>query len=121
MARFSVRSSSPDAGQCVIRIAGEVDLEHSAELAALGRDALGTDAGLHTLVIDLADVTFMDSTGVGALIEIHAAAMAADVQVCIRHAPPVVTKILQITGLAAMFRVENNGNRAQLSSRDDLE
>lgn len=120
MVDFSVQCSSPEAGQCVMRVEGHVDLEHAADLARLGKAALGDHEGVQTLVIDLSDVRFMDSTGVGALIDIHAAATAAGVSVCIRDAPPVVTKILQITGLAPMFRVEDNGRRAQLWSRDDL-
>lgn len=120
MVHFSVQCSSPDAGKCVIQVAGNVDLEHSAELARAGKDALGDGAGVQTVIVDLSDVTFMDSTGVGALIDIHAAAIAGGASVRIRDAPPMVTKLLQITGLAPMFRVDNNGPRAQISSRDDL-
>ena len=64
-------------------------------------------------------MTFIDSTGVGALIDIPAAVTAAGVSLHIRDAPPWVTKILQITGLASMFHVEN-GSRAQLTARDDV-
>ena len=120
MVDFSVQCSPPCAGQCVMHVAGEVDFEHATDLGRAGRVALGNDAAVRTLVVDLSKVTFMDSTGVGALIDIHAAAMVAGVSLSIRDAPPVVTKILQITGLAPMFRVEDNGRRAQLFSRDDL-
>ncbi|HZC54184.1 MAG TPA: STAS domain-containing protein [Mycobacterium sp.] len=111
MVPFSVQCSAPDAGQRVITVEGEVDLEHAADLTCLGEVALGNDQGVQTLVIDLASVTFMDSTGVGALVDIHTAATAAGVSVCIRNAPPMVTMILQISGLARMFEVANGGQQ----------
>lgn len=120
MVDFAVRCSPPDPGQRVIEVQGEVDMRNADKLTCLGKAALAADGSVETLVIDLSRVTFMDSTGVGALIDIHAAATRAGVSVRIRDAPPVVARILQITGLAPMFRLESDGDRAHLSSRDDL-
>ena len=49
----------------VLRVAGEVDLANADALAAAVGRALGDAAGM--LVVDLADLTYIDSAGLAAL------------------------------------------------------
>jgi anti-sigma B factor antagonist len=53
----------------VIAPAGEVDFARIAGFRAALSDAARGEA--HRLVVDLTDVSFIDSTGLGALIELH--------------------------------------------------
>lgn len=75
-------SSRPD-GVVVLSAAGEVDMSNCAELAAATDRALG--AGHVPLVVDLSDVTYLDSAGLNELlvrahrIEIVAASLLAPV------------------------------------------
>lgn len=53
----------------VIAPSGEVDFACIAAFRAALSDAARSEA--HRLVVDLTDVSFIDSTGLGALIELH--------------------------------------------------
>jgi anti-anti-sigma factor len=53
----------------VIAPQGEVDIAHVAEFQAALSQALSADAT--RLVVDLSQVSFIDSTGLGALVELH--------------------------------------------------
>jgi anti-sigma B factor antagonist len=48
---------------------GEVDIARIAEFRAALSDAAGADAA--RLVVDLSQVSFIDSSGLGALVELH--------------------------------------------------
>jgi len=84
---------------------GEIDLAVADNLRALGADAINAYIG--TIRIDLSEVTFMDSTGLAALIGIRNAALASG-RVLILQAPsPRVRKILDITNLSDVFAIED--------------
>ena len=58
-----------DVDTVTMQLAGEFDLDAAAYFSAQSNEALRSDAS--TLVIDLADLTFIDSTGVAAVLEIY--------------------------------------------------
>jgi anti-sigma B factor antagonist len=58
---------SENGGAVVVRLAGELDLYNTPAVKEALADALGRTAA--RLVIDLSDVTFIDSTALGALVE----------------------------------------------------
>jgi anti-sigma B factor antagonist len=91
------RTVEPD-GTVVIDLRGEIDLAVEQGLRQL---LLDTVSQLHPprLVIDMLHVSFVDSTGIGALIAGYKAATAAGTSFTIRHLAPVVAKQLQATGL----------------------
>jgi anti-sigma B factor antagonist len=51
-------------GVCIVSIRGEIDLSNAAEFAAALNDAASAAEGL---VIDLSDVTYIDSSGIAEL------------------------------------------------------
>ena len=55
------------------------------------------------LVLDLTDLGFLDSTGIGCWVEIRSHALAHDKQLTIRSVPLTVQRILEIGGLYEMF------------------
>ncbi len=83
----------------VLRVAGEVDL-HVAD--ALVGEALALEAD--RMVIDLADVTFIDSSGLHALLRIqrHVAGGLA-----LRNVTPVTARVLELAGLGDVFAVDD--------------
>jgi anti-sigma B factor antagonist len=99
-----------DAAACVVAVSGDIDIEHADDLAAVGRLATESlDNGRH-LVIDLTDVQFMDSTGLGALIEIRDAAARRGQRVELRAVHPRVRKVIAITGLLGEFDITPSDN-----------
>lgn len=109
---MAVDASLPPAiNSCVVRLPAEVDLATAPELrdqmlAALNRD------GAH-LVVDALDVTFMDSSGVNALVRARerAATLGGSLHVVTRS--PTVRRVLQITGLEERLGVVGSVEAAQ--------
>jgi anti-sigma B factor antagonist len=96
-----------------ICVQGEVDLANAAELQALGEDAVsdsggagGSDRSGGGVRIDLSEVTFIDSTGLAALLAIRHRAGETGRKIILDRPSPRVRKILDITGLAGAFAIE---------------
>lgn len=92
---FAVERKSVPGGVCVA-VAGEVDVA----TAPLMREALkGALASGEPVVVDLGSVTFMDSSGVRVLADVHATAKAAGNSLRLRAVPSPVNHLLKSTGL----------------------
>jgi len=85
-----------DADRAVIHVAGEIDLST--------RDLLGAAATrsfdvARTVVVDLAQATFLDSAGLSALIRARNEAERLGCELQIRSATDSVARVLEVTGL----------------------
>jgi anti-anti-sigma factor len=95
--------SSVNDGVAFLTVSGELDLAWADELREVGEQALTRFVG--TLRIDLTGVTFMDSTGLAALIAIQNKAEKAHTLI-LENPQPSVRRILEITGLHKVFAIE---------------
>jgi anti-sigma B factor antagonist len=87
----------------VVTVAGDVDLATAEDLTRHGRDALDRlDAG-RPLVLDVAGVTFIDSSGLTALVRLRRAAAEKGSQVRLRAVPHSMRRLLELSGLADAF------------------
>jgi anti-sigma B factor antagonist len=92
------------AGPTVLRLVGELDtatapqLRH--QLAALADD------GETRVVIDLASMTFVDSTGLGVLVGGLKRFRAVSGDVVLHSPTPAARKVLDIAGLTKVFTIE---------------
>jgi anti-sigma B factor antagonist len=93
-------TTSTSDGVTVLEVAGEVDLSSADQLRDTAIAALTPYGG--TLRIDLAGVTFMDSTGLRALMAIYEYA-GDQHRVLIQNPRRNVQRILEITGLDQIF------------------
>jgi anti-sigma B factor antagonist len=84
-------SRGPD-GETVLGVTGALDIE---AVAGSG----------HTVVLDLSQVTFMDSTGLGALIAIRNASGAAKDTLVLANPSEQVQRVLELTKLDTVFTV----------------
>jgi anti-anti-sigma factor len=84
--------------QCDLRVSGDVDLRVSEQLSAAGVRSVN-ESPARSVVIDLGAVTFLDSTGLGALIAIRNAAVAQAKELSLRHTPAGIRKVITMTGL----------------------
>ena len=85
-------------GALRIRVSGEVDMACAPELLDTLLAADVPSGG--TLVLDLAGVTFMDSTGISALVEAHQQRRRpAGSPSTVVEVPPLIAKMLRITGV----------------------
>lgn len=101
---IGIDASTDETGRAVLRISGALDIQSRDAMLTAGRAALESDAP--ALVLDMADVSFMDSTGIGALVELGHDAEDAGSDFAIRDPSPRVVRILQMTGLAQAWPLE---------------
>ena len=91
-----------DSGVAVVKVRGEVDVYTSGAL----RDGLLrviTDDGQSGLVVNLADVKFIDSTGLGVLVGVLHRVRATNRSLALAAPSQRARRILNTTGLAKVF------------------
>ena len=91
-------------GSAVLEVHGEIDVAVSEEFS----DALFAmiDTGAPGVVVDLAGVRFIDSSGLGALVKASQHADNVGSSVTVRNAEGPVRRVFDITGLAEKFGIE---------------
>lgn len=103
---ITIESETDAAGRLVLVVSGAIDLQTREQVLQGGRDALAANPG--ALVLDLAGVTFIDSTGIGALIELGHDGTDSGAGLVIRNASHRVLRILEMTGLADAWDMETS-------------
>jgi anti-sigma B factor antagonist len=88
----------------VVDIRGELDVIGAAELGGVVRDLVAEGAA--DVVLDLADVTFLDSTGLSALVAGRNLCRSRDGELTLRAPSPRAWRVLTITGLDTVFAVD---------------
>ena len=89
-------------GYLVVRFAGEIDLYGSPHAREVILDCL--DKGRHTL-IDLADVTYIDSSGVASLVEGYQTAKNKKLEFGLVNVSDSVMNVLQLAHLDKVFPI----------------
>jgi anti-sigma B factor antagonist len=96
-------SVSDESGRVVVVAEGELDLYTSPRLREILTERI--DAGTRHLVIDLARVTFVDSTALGVMVSALKRVKAEGGALELRSPTPSARKVLEITGLNRVFTV----------------
>jgi anti-anti-sigma factor len=86
----------------VVRAVGDLDIESADAFITLGRTAVQqcSDA---KIIVDLSGCTFLDSSGLGALVSVRNAACADGITMYLRGVPERVKRVLEMTGLLDYF------------------
>lgn len=85
-------------GDVVLALDGELDLATVERFGAAVKLALSDENPRH-LIIDLAALTFCDSTGIGGFVEAHDAARGVGVPLRLRNPDGLVRHTLEVTGM----------------------
>lgn len=85
-------------GSVELRVAGEVDMATAPLLDAALAECLAAN-GARPVILDLAAVTFMDSTGLRVVIGAHKALLSQGADLRVANARQNVAKAFRITGL----------------------
>jgi anti-sigma B factor antagonist len=96
---LDIAEHDDDSGRAVLTVTGSVDLASRSRLLEAGHAALRRE-GCHGLVLDLEQVQFVDSTGVGAFVELATEAEDQGATFEIRNPSARVQRLLEVTGLA---------------------
>ena len=104
-------STRRDADRWIVSVAGELDLATVTQLRAAAQPAFD-DPTCSTLVLDLADLTFLDSTGLGCWIELRNAAEDTGTVLALESVPPSALRTVSIAGLATLFGLDGDTRAA---------
>ncbi len=109
--------SEHDGNAIIYRLRGSLDLATSPSLRAALIEA--ADEGKHDIVVDLSQLEFLDSTGLGAIIGAHRRALehGGCVRLIVNEGP--IQRLLTITGLMSILSVYASLDAA-LNDRDRL-
>ena len=123
---FVAATEQLDNGTPVVRVMGEVDL---ATAPALEEALLGVcDDRMGAVIVDLTGCTFLDSSGIRALLGTRDRLERSNRRLALALSTPAVLRVLQITGLDELFEIYHSvgdastaiGNDNGVGSRDQL-
>lgn len=90
----------------ILRLSGDVDALTQAEYRRIA-DQMLADSTPHRLVVDMAEVATIDSSGLGLLVHLHSITRENDVAMVLSHVPPRADALLKRTGLDRVFQIDN--------------
>jgi anti-anti-sigma factor len=98
-------TTTAESDRTVIEVGGEIDVHTCNELEEAVRKAYGS--GGANVVLDVAGVGFIDSSGLRSLITLQQEAATTDGTLTLRAPSRPVMRLLEVTGLTAMFPVSD--------------
>jgi len=90
-----------------VRVTGELDLATSPQLAAALEDWIADGEG--DVSVELAGVTFIDSTAIGVLVQAHLRQSSSGVRLRIVDPSAVVLRVLHLAGLLTVLQIDTSG------------
>jgi anti-sigma B factor antagonist len=116
---FAITEQGPEAGHYVIAVRGEIDLFTAPDLKQVLTDAI--EGGAHRVVLDLSEVSFLDSTALGVLIGAVKRLRSRGGALAIVNVDASIAKTFQITGLDQIFTILPSRAEALAALDDTLE
>ena len=107
-------TSREQGGRTVVEVGGEIDVYTAPVLRERLNDLVGE--GHHHLVVDMENVDFLDSTGLGVLVGGLKRVRAHDGSLQLVCNQDRLLKIFRITGLAKVFVIHESAEAALASS-----
>ncbi len=101
-APWGIEVSFPSPGTARLAVAGEIDVATAPMLATRLLTVL-TDHRPVDIEVDLADVTFLDCSGIGTLVAVRNAGEQSGCRVWISHPQPTPEMVLAMVGLLGLF------------------
>ncbi|NOZ62349.1 MAG: anti-sigma factor antagonist [Calditrichaeota bacterium] len=97
----------------LVKLSGEIDVSVAPQLRSLLQDLIG--GGQENILVDLADVPFIDSSGLGIFVVAFKMAKAKSGDVKFVGAKPEVLKVIQLTRLDKHFQLFETLDEAESS------
>jgi len=91
-------SNGSRTGRRVMRLSGRLAIETVPGFLAAARKETAT-----VLILDMGDLEYMDSSGVGALLQIHVSMAKSNRQLVLASVPEKVRMVLEIARLQSIF------------------
>jgi anti-anti-sigma factor len=97
---LTITRDSVESGRGALKLVGSIDLVTRKQVIDAGMDVLRDGDGL---TLDLGGVEFMDSVGIGALIELSRAAENLGQRFVVSERSRRVSRVLEATGLSGVW------------------
>lgn len=94
------------AGETVVSVSGELDVSTADQLSGTVNAELRNGPG--RVVLDLADLSFCDSVGLGTLVVLSRTARLAQRYLLLRNPSPFFLRMLTVTGVGEGLNVERD-------------
>lgn len=106
-ADFFVTATTVEGDVAAVFLEGELDIVGSAAL----RDAVAAvfASGRAVIVLDLAKLTYIDSVGLGALLDARKLARQKGGDVRLRNINPIISRVLEIADIRSLFTIDMDG------------
>ena len=92
-------------GQVIVELEGELDVSTAPQLHEVLVAAV-SEEGSDAVVLDLSGLNFLDSTGLSLLVSTDKRVKSLGRVLILRSAQPIVRRLLEVTGLNDVFRIE---------------
>jgi anti-anti-sigma factor len=104
---LAVETIDHDLRQVRLRVDGDLDLESAPQLLALVHVA-ARRYDRHDIVLDLAGLTFIDSSGLHALIAAHGDLVNGRSHLVVMNASPMATRLFEISGADSVLDIRHH-------------
>ena len=101
-APFSLAVRATDGSPVVVALAGDFDMSGVEEFHSCIDDLIDSSDGA-VLIVDLGDVTFIDSSGISALLETHRLVTLEHRELRFQRVPALASRLFELTGLSDVF------------------
>jgi anti-sigma B factor antagonist len=93
--------------EVIVTVRGDIDLATASDLEACVRGAF---SGATPVCVDMEAVTFLDSSGLRALVTLQGEAGSLGASITLRNVPRQVRRVFDLTGLAASFNLDDESS-----------
>lgn len=94
--KFRMRTETRE-GRCTVYISGELDLESASQMRAVMETLV--ELSDRTLVLNLQELRYLDSTGIGILVSVVKARHACNGAFSVEAVPTHIQKLFDMTGI----------------------
>jgi anti-sigma B factor antagonist len=106
--KISVDREGRDA---IVQLTGRVDVDSSPDLRYRLRTLLSEERLPQTIIVDLAGVSYIETSGVATLIEALRSARHHQIDFRLKGLSGAVLRLFQVTGVLALFEASNSGQK----------
>ena len=97
---------------CVIYVSGELDIATASKLTTAAETAISSQS--RAVRIDLAEVDFMDSTGLSAILQARDHAVDRGLPFYVSRPRPTPARVFELTGMAEILTILDGDETADL-------
>ena len=106
--QISVDQAGKDA---IVKLSGRIDVDSSPDLRDRLRTLLSEEALPQTIIVDLAGLSYIETSGVATLIEALRIARHHHINFRLQGLSGATLRLFEVTGVLALFEASNSGQK----------